>query len=184
MRHKDSLMKLLTSNLSLLVGLTLLTGCATSSPPRWSAKVTPYAIVSTEGIVLKEGDRLSTPHSFKPPVEITLVAQTDSTNLRIAFAADQVIFNWELDQEQLRVDGGPADGLHKAGAGSIPAGKFVTIRWIVTPKQQTLYVDDELRFADEGDYSKIDRPVSVFPGAGSKVTVKSIRVKQLKDASE
>jgi hypothetical protein len=40
-------------------------------------------------------------------------------------------------------------------------------------------VDGQLRFEHEGDYSKIDNPVSVFPAEGSEVTVKTIKVKQL-----
>src|SRR5215469_12474481 len=70
--------------------------------------------------VLKGNERLSTPQSYRPPVEITVVAKTDSTNLRLGYAADQIIFNWEMDRSQLRVDGGPANGLHKDGAGRIP----------------------------------------------------------------
>ena len=76
-----------------------------------------------EGTVLKGADRLETTERYQPPVEITVVAKTDSTNLRLAYAADQVIFNWELDESQLRVDGGPANGQHRPGAGHIPAGQ-------------------------------------------------------------
>ena len=110
---------------------------------------------------------------------LPLLPKTDSTNLRIAYAANQMIFNWERDQNQLRINGGPANGLHKAGAGNIPTGKYVTIRWLVTPDHQDIYVDGELRFEHSGDYSKINRCVSVFPAVGSKVTVKSIIVKPL-----
>jgi hypothetical protein len=137
------------------------------------------ARINGGGIVLKNRERFDTPKTFRPPVEITIVAKTDSTNLRIGYAADQVIFNWELDGQQLRVDGGPANGLHKSGAGSIPAGKFVTIRWLVTPSRQAIYVDDKLRFEHSGDYSHIDRNVSIFPAEGSKVTVRSVTVRQL-----
>jgi hypothetical protein len=144
-----------------------------------AAQMTGDAITSQTGIVLEGGDRLNTPNTFRPPVEITIVAKTDSTNLRIGYAADQVIFNWEMDREQLRVDGGPADGRHKAGAGSIPAGKFVTIRWLVTATNQAIYVGDRLRFEHSGDYSNINKCVSVFPAGGSKVTVKSISVRRL-----
>lgn len=171
-------------NSLLFVLLITLSGCASPSYSQRSARITRDTIVSTKGIVLEDSDRLSTPGAFKPPVEITIVAKTDSTDLRIAYTADQVIFNWAMDRKQLRVDGGPADGLHKAGAGSIPTGKFVTIRWVVTPKHQAIYVDDELRFEHDGDYSNINRCVSVFPAVGSKVTVKSMRVKQLTSASQ
>ena len=171
-------------NSLLFVLLITLSGCASQPHSQGSARMTRDAIVSTKGIVLEDSDRLSTPGAFKPPVEITIVAKTDSTDLRIAYAADQVIFNWAMDRTQLRVDGGIADGLHKAEAGSIPTGKFVTIRWVVTPKHQAIYVDDELRFEHDGDYSNIDRCVSVFPDVGSKVTVKSMKVKQFASASQ
>jgi hypothetical protein len=169
-----------TSSLVILVVVALvLIGCAASpKPDRWSADLTRNSIISTKGIVLSGNDRLSTVGTFSPPIEITVVAQTDSTNLRLAYAADQIIFNWELDQEQLRVDGGPADGSHKAGVGNIPMNQDVTIRWIVTPQSQSLYVNDELRFEHLGDYSKLNRGVSVFPAAGSQVRVKSLKVKR------
>ncbi|HEU6448316.1 MAG TPA: HEAT repeat domain-containing protein [Verrucomicrobiae bacterium] len=141
------------------------------------------ANIKDGGLVLKTGERYQTPESFRPPVEIKIIAKTDSTNLRIGYAADQVIFNWELNKNQLRVDGGPANGMHKAGAGEIPAGKFVAIRWLVTPTEQQIYVDDQLRFQHAGDYSQIDKPVVVFPAEGSTVTVKSLTVEPLAAAA-
>ena len=184
--HKNQIRLLMKTAMNSLLFVLLITLTACASPPssHGSGRVTRDAIVSSKGLVLEDGDILSTPASFKPPVQITIVAKTDSTDLRIAYAANQVIFNWELDRDQLRVDGGPADGLHKAGAGSIPKGKFVTIRWEVTPKHQAVYVNDQLRFEHEGDYSNIKRCVSVFPAVGSEVTVKSIRVKRLTTALE
>ena len=169
-------MKIKCPLLSLIAAFAV-AGCA--SGPHPSASLTRNSIVSTDGIVLKDTDRLTTPGTFKPPVEITIVAKTDSTDLRMAYTADQVIFNWELDQTQLRVDGGPADGLHKPGVGGIPAGKFVTIHWYVRAGEESIYVDDDLRFLHKADYSGINKPVSVFPAAGSQVTVKSIKVTQL-----
>ncbi|MBC8095689.1 MAG: hypothetical protein H7Y43_07740, partial [Akkermansiaceae bacterium] len=46
--------------------------------------------ITSPEIILNEDDRATTPISFKPPVEITIVAKTDSTNLRLAYAADSV----------------------------------------------------------------------------------------------
>lgn len=134
-------------------------------------------IVCPEGITLEGTERLSTTMSYRPPVEIIIVARTDSTNLRLAYAADQVIFNWEGNGNELRVDGGPAGGRHKPGAGAIPKNKDVTIRWVVTPKMQSIYVDGAVRFTHVGDYSQIDRPVWIFPYQ-SKITVTSITVKR------
>ena len=126
-------------------------------------------------VKLQRTSSITTRATFRSPVQITIVAKTDSTNLRIGYAANQVIFNWEVDPQQLRVDGGPANGQHKAGAGKIPTNKYVTIRWVVLPTKQSIYVDDELRFEHNGDYSKIDNPVSVFSNK-SNVTVRTIRV--------
>lgn len=169
--------------------LLVFAGCAT--PPKHAAapkdsdvtaETTYNAITNGEDIVLKN-DRFDTPRTFCPPVEITIVAKTDSTNLRIGYAADQVIFNWELDRNQLRVDGGPANGLHRLGAGGISAGQFVTIRWLVLTNRQAIYVNGDLRFQHSGDYSSINKCISVFSAAGSTVTVKSIVVKQLSTPS-
>jgi hypothetical protein len=129
-------------------------------------------------ILLKGVDTISTKATFQPPVEISIEAKTDSTDLRVGYAADQVIFNWRDMKHQLRVDGGPANGKHKIGAGLIPVNKYVTIRWVVTSKKQSIYVGDELRFEHEGDYSALNKPVSVFSDQ-SKVSVKSIKVKKL-----
>lgn len=140
-------------------------------------------IISSAGITLTSGQGwgipLSTPCSFRPPVDITIVARADPTNLRIRYAAEQVIFNWEGDRTQLRIDGGPASGLNQPGAGAIPIGQYVTIRWLVTPSSQDIYVNGQLRFHHNGDYSHIDRPVSVFTAEGSSISVKSIIVRKV-----
>lgn len=129
-------------------------------------------------VKLKRQDSISTRETFKPPVEITIVGKTDFNNLRIGYAANQVIFNWEGNRNELRIDGGPANGLHKPGAGTIPAKKYVTIKWVVTADKQAIYVDDKLRYEHSGDYSKINNPISVISN-GSEVTVKTIKVKRL-----
>ncbi len=134
-------------------------------------------VSSTDGIVIKGNDKLTTPAKFKPPVEISVVAKTDSLNLRLSYAADYLIFNWEGNQSELRVDGGPAAGKHKPGAGSIPKDKYVTIKWVVTPERQEVYVDNELRYEHAGDYSHIDKPASIFTRGNAFITVKSLAVK-------
>ncbi|MDB6140198.1 MAG: serine/threonine protein kinase [Verrucomicrobiaceae bacterium] len=133
---------------------------------------------TADGIILKNGDKFETRESFVPPVEITAVAKTEDTNLRLAYAADQLIFNWEVRNSSLRLDGGPAAGQHKEGAGKIPKKTFVTIRWLVTPLSQTVFVDGEKRFEHFGDYSRLDRQVSVFT-MNSTVTLKSLKVKPM-----
>lgn len=133
-------------------------------------------VSAADGIAITGNEVLSTPEKFKPPVEISVVAKTNSLNLRLSYAADYLIFNWENNPSELRVDGGPAARKHKAGAGAIPADKYVTVKWIVTPAKQEVYVDGELRYEHAGDYSQIDKPVSVFTRGSARVTVKSLKV--------
>jgi len=138
----------------------------------------------TYPVKLKKDGILTTKASFKPPVDIIVEAKTDSTNIRLSYAADQLIFNWEVDKNQLRVDGGPANGQHKFGAGLIPTKQYVTIRWLVLPTKQSVFVNGQLRFEHIGDYSSLDKPLSIFSSHGSEVMVRSIKVKQLPAANE
>ncbi|HWD93221.1 MAG TPA: hypothetical protein VG938_12830 [Verrucomicrobiae bacterium] len=170
-----------TKAIALCLFGVLITFDGFTSPPRasWSGQTTrEEKLASTEGIVLEGSDKLVSPDAFRPPVEITIAAKTDSTNLRIGYVADQVIFNWEQNRDELRVDGGPAGSQQIDGLGQIPKDTYVTIKWVVTPKHQAVYVDGQLRFEHCGNYAEMKRRVSVFPADGSVVTVKSITVKQ------
>ena len=169
-------------NLTLILGVGIfltLNTFAGQPTVEWSGQGTRVEeLLAGKGVVLEGDDRLTTPDMFRPPVEITIVAKAEPTDLRVAYAADQVIFNWGDNEDQLRVDGGPANGHHLDGAGRIPADKYVTIKWVATPEHQAIYVDDKLRFEHCGNYAELNRPVSIFSAGASKVTVKSIKVKQ------
>lgn len=127
-------------------------------------------------IVLKKGDSISTVMSFKPPVEIEVVAKIEKLDLRLGYAADQLIFNWERRPDELRIDGGPADRIYTPMMGEFPQKKFAVIRWSVTKDRQTISVDGKQRFEHQGDYSGIDRSVSIL-AYGSEVTVQSIKTR-------
>jgi hypothetical protein len=176
---QSSMKTMKTTALFVISMLFAFSGYTAQPVAEWSGQGTrEETLTSTNGIILEGSNKLISPNTFRPPVEITIVAKTDSSNLRISYAADQVIFNWDTEADQLRVDGGPANGQQIKGVGQIPKDKFVTIRWLVTPRHQAIYVDDELRFEHCGDYADIRRRVSIFPSGGSVVTVKSVTVKQ------
>lgn len=169
---------------NLLLAVSLITSPLVSIAAEPSSQFIEHISALTDGhmgapVKLKKNGIITTKATFKPPVEILVEAKTDSTNLRLGYAADQLIFNWERNPNELRVDGGPAGGNHKFGAGLIPTKQYVTIRWMVTPKKQSVFVDGQLRFEHSGDYSKLDKPVTVFSAADAEVTVKSIKVRQL-----
>lgn len=177
LRCSTSIMK--TTSLLITSISFALNACAAPPDAHWSSPTMhEETLTISKGMVLKGSDQLVSPDLFRPPVEITIVAKTDSTNLRIGYAADQVIFNWEENLNQLRVDGGPAGNQALDGAGLIPRDKYVTIKWMVTPEHQAIYVNDQLRFENCGNYSQLVAPVTIFPANGSEVTVKSVAVKE------
>src|SRR4051812_4206693 len=91
-----------------LLASTPIVTIAAEPPPGFVEQITALTNGrSGSPMKLKKGDAATTKATFKPPVEIVIEAKTDSTNLRMSYAADQVIFNWEGMRSQLRVDGGP-----------------------------------------------------------------------------
>ncbi len=128
-------------------------------------------------IHLSKGASVSTEARLKPPVEIELVVKVEGLDLRLGYAADQVIFNWQSKPDELRVDGGPADKTYTPKQGELPKGKFVVILWYVGKDRQTIKVDGSLRFDHRGDYSDIDRPLSIV-AFGSEAKVQSIKTRR------
>ena len=129
----------------------------------------------TDGsIVLQDNERITTADTYAPPVRFTIVAQTDSTNLRLAYAADQIIFNWEENPDQLRIDGGPAGSRQKDGAGTIPVNQWVTVQLTVMPKSMAIAVDGKKRYGIRADFSQVNQALSIFPSNGSVIKIKSV----------
>jgi hypothetical protein len=122
--------------------------------------------------------RIKTKDFYAPPIEIEYVCKTNSTNIRLGYACDEIIFNWEVDRNSLRIDGGPAAGRHMEGVGRVPINKFVTIRQVVNKDNMSVFVDDELRGYWQANFSQVNQRIGVWSAMGSTVTVKSIRVKQ------
>ena len=129
-------------------------------------------------LVLQKNDRFTSAESFTPPVEFTLVVKTRQDDLRLAYTAKQVIFNWEKNQDELRLDNDPGGGRHVPGMGRIPEDTFVTIQWRILPHMQSISVNGQRRFLHFGDYSKVNKPLEIFP-LNHVVTIKSAKVKVL-----
>ncbi|MHB1080165.1 MAG: protein kinase domain-containing protein [Prosthecobacter sp.] len=129
-------------------------------------------------MVLQKNDRFISGEKFSPPVEFTLVVKTHKDDLRLAYTAKQVIFNWEKNQDELRIDSDPGGARHVPGMGRIPEDTFVTIQWRILPHMQSISVDGRRRLLHFGDYSKVDNPLEIFP-LNHAVTIKSAKVKAL-----
>ncbi len=129
-------------------------------------------------VVLEKPARFTSAGSFKPPVEFTLVVKTRKDDLRLGYTAKQVIFNWETNPGELRIDNDPGGAHHLPGMGRIPEDTFVTIQWRILPHMQSITVDGKRRLLHFGDYSRVDRPLEIFP-LNHPVTVKSVKARVL-----
>lgn len=130
-----------------------------------------------DGVVeISQGRRVRSRETFKPPIAFRIIAQTDSSNIRIKYAATQIIFDWEVNPSELRVDGGPADGRHQKGAGYIRPGNWAQIDLVVLPDTMTIAVDGQERYRTSADFSEIDQPFGLFTTGNAIVQIKSLMV--------
>jgi len=126
-------------------------------------------------VVLDRGQKIVSSASYTVPATFRIIALTKNNDVRIAYPADQIIFNWGMDPTQLRVDGGPANGHHKDGAGQLAPDKWVGIELIVRPDEMVIYVDGQERYRAAADFSKINKPLSITAHDGS-MEIKSVKV--------
>jgi hypothetical protein len=120
-----------------------------------------------------------TPTLFRPPLTITAVARTDSTNLRLYWHVGEVIFNWEVSARRLKVHD-PATGQwwDSDDQGFITPGEWHEVVWEIETGTMRVLVDGQLRFTRDGDWPAIAAPAAIGPCFGSTVTVRSFTVEQ------
>jgi WD40 repeat protein len=135
--------------------------------------------------------QISTRVFYKGGVDITVVARTPKTNIRLgAGRGGVIIFNWEGTEGGLRMhrpDSIFDDGLRQSYGSLLPGKPDVllkvdewhTIRWRLTPTGQKVWVDKGMVFEDATalDLSQA-RPVIVFTW-DSPIDVKSVAVRDL-----
>ena len=127
-------------------------------------------------LALAKGGRIETLESFKTPVAFKVQLITDGKDMRFAYGADQIIFNWEMNANELRVDGGPANGRHKGGgAGRVPVNAWVTIDLIVQTDEMLIRVQGEERYRVKADFSKVNKPLTISAARG-ELRIKSLTV--------
>ena len=124
---------------------------------------------------------IQTDGKFRPPFALKVKARTDSTNIRMYYAAGMLIFNWEAAQQELRVhDPKTGQALGIKDKGYVSPAKWHDFTWEIRPKSQRVFVDGELRYEAEGDYADLEAPVAIGPSWGSTVSVETLFVESLK----
>lgn len=129
---------------------------------------------------VKSGARSSeakTRTAYDVPLVITLEAQTDAQNIRLEFAGGEVIFNWEVNQDEFRIrDPRTGEDSGVRGQGRVPTNTWVTVRWTINDDGTRVEVNGVERFSRKKDYKGVSGPVGIGTLAPSHLTVRSLRV--------
>jgi len=154
----------------------------------------PWAHVDLSEATLKEDymripqqSRVTTKAEHSGPIELQVVARTNSENIRLdAYRGACVIFNWELNPAELRVN--RPDGRKELESGSLTSAKvkpltpgtWYRLRWRITEDGMEVFVNDERVFSERRAYDLSAKgPLGVRSGK-SLVDVKELTVLSLK----
>lgn len=129
-----------------------------------------------EGVVtLPAGTELTTTTSYHVPATFRFVCMSDTKDIRIRYGADQIILNWEMRPDELRVDGGPAGGMNKPTFGRLPANEWVAVEMVYTAADLTIYVNGKQRYRGYGNFSAVNQPFTIRAHNG-ELKLKSVAV--------
>jgi len=182
--------------LALAASALAIVGAVTCAPPRQTTEKAgefpEFAPVSgcellkqDKVIILKkpvaDQGRLLTAREHEPPFGLRIRAKTDSKNLRLYYNVGVVIFNWEGNENQLRIhDPSTNETMAVDGQGYIEPDKYHEITWEVYPNELRVLVNGKERARKRGNYEKLKAPVGIGPAFGSIITMEWFRVDPLK----
>ncbi len=136
-------------------------------------------------IVLKGPDddraQVLTAKEHKPPFVLRVKAKTDSTNLRLYYNAGVLIFNWEVNEDELRFhDPATNEVIGVDNQGKIEPNVYHDIAWEMYPNGMRVLVDGKERARRYGNFEKLEAAVGIGPAWGSVIAMNSFRVEALK----
>ncbi|MDB5306971.1 MAG: hypothetical protein JWO38_1173 [Gemmataceae bacterium] len=136
---------------------------------------------------ISPGARVVTREEVTGPFEVQAVARTTRNNIRLCGPSGSgVIFNWEGNQRELRVNrpNGVNGRLESGTVATAPVtpltpDTWYTLRWRVTKTQIDVWVDDACVFSEKGVYDlSASYPVQVR-AMDSVVELKSLSARSL-----
>ena len=115
------------------------------------------------GVEISRDGCLRSDITLTVPVRIDATVATDSTNIRLYFGdRGMVIFNWELNQQELRYHTPPNGDIVAIGnKGYVSVDTWVHIAWIIEPHRATVLVDGQKRFERAGNYTGLSGTAGV-----------------------
>jgi hypothetical protein len=142
-------------------------------------------IKQENAVVLKEQNhdqaKILTTKEHKPPFALRVKAKTDSTNVRLYYNAGMLIFNWEVNEDELRIhDPATNEIIAVDNRGKIEPNVYHDFVWEMYPDGMRVLVDGKERARRRGNYEKLEAALGIGPAWGSVITMNSFRVEALK----
>ena len=144
------------------------------------------AALKDDYLRISPNSTLPTVQKFTGGVEVVVVARTEAENIRLhAQKGARVIFNWEVNPRELRVN--RPDGNEKVDSGSSAAAKFTplkpntwyTLKWRLTEDGMQVSVDGKVVFEEQKKYDLSGTAPVAVHAEKSIVDVKEFRVTPL-----
>ena len=101
-----------------------------------------------EFVCLQGNGCITTKNQFSAPLDITIVARTDNTNIRTSYGKAGVIWNWEVNREKLRVNR-PDGSLATVKVPQLRPGTWYKLRWVIRPDGMLISVNNRVEFTEE-----------------------------------
>lgn len=127
---------------------------------------------------------LRTAFFLEPPYAVRAVCRTTDTNVRFTLLDGEIIFNWERNPGDLRLDLPIRSRKNGVADGSIGRNRWATIEIQVFRHSLGIFVDGRLRHVAKGDLDGIRSTVGLYTRAGSTVYVREFSIRKLEDAAE
>lgn len=187
---------------AVVIGLFLNVSPAGAGPDAVPEKAAPAALIPAEKLlyslpktetgeyILRCVDRhgpkavLRTAFFLEPPYAVHAVCRTTDTNVRFTLLDGEIIFNWECNPADLRLDLPIRTRKNGVADGSIGRNRPATIEIQVFRHSIGIFVDGRLRHVAKGDLDGIRSTVGLYTRAGSTVYVREFSIRKLEDAAE
>ncbi|HEX3872335.1 MAG TPA: protein kinase [Pirellulales bacterium] len=153
-------------------------------PKKWQDFQSEGEVVFGDAARIMGDSYVLSRQSFTGPLDIMLIARTDSKNIRLhAHGKSHVIWNWEVKPRELRVvrpDGTKA----QAEVEALKPNTWYRLRWKIRPDGSSIYVDDKLVFQESAPYDvSISSPIKVSSAKAAVVELQSFVVSAPKESA-
>lgn len=148
-----------------------------SLPPLQALGCTPQK--RADGTVIIQTGMLVTEEEYAPPFTLRVIAQTDTTNIRLRYGRGMLIFNWEANPGELRYhDIRDGHAVAVAGEGKVDANAWHTMEWVVETNGCAIWVNGRKRAEFTGDYQGFNDLAGIESCHGANVSVRHFSVKR------